>query len=62
MSKPAPQPSHKPPPSIRIMCPNLVCKAVLAVPSIARGKMVRCKSCGTCIRVPDAAGGETSAA
>lgn len=38
--------------AIRIMCPNLVCKKVLAVPKIARGKSVRCKGCGTLIRVP----------
>lgn len=38
--------------SIRIMCPNLVCRKVLAVPSTARGKTVRCRACGTAIRVP----------
>ncbi len=38
--------------SIRIMCPNLVCRKVLAVPNTARGKTVRCKACGTAIRVP----------
>lgn len=37
---------------IRIMCPNLACKRVLAVPSHARGKLVRCKGCGINIRIP----------
>lgn len=43
--------------SIRIMCPNLTCRKVLAVPVSARGKTVRCKSCGIAIRVPVQAGG-----
>ncbi len=38
--------------SIRIMCPNLTCRKVLAVPQSCRGKTVRCRSCGTNIRVP----------
>lgn len=42
--------------SIRIMCPNLVCRKVLAVPTSARGKTVRCRACGTAIRVPGAQG------
>jgi ribosomal protein S27E len=37
---------------IRIMCPNLSCQRILAVPSHARGRLVRCKSCGTTIRIP----------
>jgi hypothetical protein len=37
---------------IRIMCPNLACKRVLAVPAHARGKLVRCRSCGINIRIP----------
>jgi len=37
---------------IRIMCPNLRCKAVLAVPSDARGRMVRCRTCAANIKVP----------
>ena len=37
---------------IRIMCPNLACKRVLAVPNHARGKLVRCRSCGINIRIP----------
>ncbi|HYF13966.1 MAG TPA: hypothetical protein VD971_02710 [Phycisphaerales bacterium] len=38
--------------NVRIMCPNLVCRKVLAVPTSLRGKTVRCKNCGTNIRVP----------
>lgn len=38
--------------SIKLMCPNLTCRKVLAVPSTARGKTVRCRNCGTNIRVP----------
>jgi uncharacterized Zn finger protein len=39
--------------NIRIMCPSLSCRRVLAVPSSSRGKNVRCKNCGITIRVPD---------
>jgi hypothetical protein len=38
--------------NVRIMCPNLVCRKVLAVPDAVRGKTVRCKACGTNIKVP----------
>ncbi len=38
--------------TLRIMCPNLTCKKILAVPASARGKTVRCRGCGTNIRVP----------
>jgi hypothetical protein len=38
--------------SVRIMCPNLTCRKVLAVPKAARGKTVRCRNCGTNIRIP----------
>jgi len=38
--------------AIRIMCPNLRCKAVLAVPAEARGRMVRCRACSANIKVP----------
>jgi hypothetical protein len=38
---------------IRIMCPSLTCRKILAVPTTSRGKNVRCKSCGATIRVPD---------
>ena len=39
--------------TLRIMCPNLTCKKILAVPASARGKTVRCRGCGTNIRVPN---------
>lgn len=37
---------------IRIMCPRLTCRKVLAVPTSARGRTVRCRSCGATLRVP----------
>lgn len=37
---------------IRIMCPRLTCRKVLAVPTAARGRTVRCRSCGATLRVP----------
>jgi hypothetical protein len=37
---------------IRIMCPNLKCRSILGVPAEARGKLVRCKKCGTNIEIP----------
>ncbi len=40
---------------LRIMCPNLACRKVLAVPQTARGKTVRCRGCSTSIRIPAAA-------
>lgn len=39
--------------TLRIMCPNLTCRKILAVPKSARGKTVRCRNCGTNIRIPD---------
>jgi DNA-directed RNA polymerase subunit RPC12/RpoP len=39
--------------AVRIRCPNLTCRKVLAVPQIARGKTVRCRTCGASIRVPN---------
>ncbi|HMN39323.1 MAG TPA: hypothetical protein PKE29_00660 [Phycisphaerales bacterium] len=38
---------------IRIMCPSLSCRKILAVPVSSRGKNVRCQSCGSTIRVPE---------
>jgi hypothetical protein len=38
--------------SVRIMCPNLTCRKILAVPNQARGRTVRCRSCGVSIKVP----------
>ena len=37
---------------IRIICPNLMCRTILSVPSSARGKDVRCSSCGSKVRIP----------
>lgn len=37
---------------IRVMCPNLRCRCVLAVPAEARGRLVRCKNCATSIKIP----------
>ncbi len=37
---------------VRIMCPKLTCRRVLAVPTTARGKIVRCRTCGMNIKVP----------
>lgn len=45
---------------LRMMCPNLTCRKVLSVPEMARGKTVRCKQCGTNIRVPQAKGDKTA--
>lgn len=42
----------KEPETVRIMCPNLACRKVLAVPSKARGKTVRCRNCSTNIKIP----------
>lgn len=38
--------------SIRMICPNLRCRAILSVPPAARGKTVRCRQCGMRIQVP----------
>lgn len=41
--------------SVRIMCPALNCRTVLAVPESARGKIVRCKACGSAVLIPQPA-------
>lgn len=38
--------------TIRLMCPNLQCRKVLAVPIGARGKTVRCRNCSMRVKVP----------
>lgn len=48
--------------TVRIMCPNLTCRKILAVPKSARGRTVRCRNCGTSIRVPPEAGPKPAAA
>ncbi|MGP1309026.1 MAG: hypothetical protein ACTS27_02375 [Phycisphaerales bacterium] len=47
---------------IRIMCPRLTCRKVLAVPTSARGRTVRCRSCGATLRVPTKASADAAAA
>ena len=37
---------------IRLICPNLRCRKILSVPITARGKTVRCRSCGMRVQVP----------
>lgn len=37
---------------IRVMCPNLRCRAVLAVPGEARGRLVKCRACGMNVKIP----------
>jgi DNA-directed RNA polymerase subunit RPC12/RpoP len=39
---------------VRLIRPNLKCRAILSVPATARGKSVRCKMCGSRITVPQA--------
>ena len=38
----------------QIICPNLRCRKILAVPEEVRGKLVKCQHCQTMFRVPDA--------
>lgn len=47
--------------TIRVMCPNLRCRSVLAVPGEARGRLVRCKHCGMNIKIPAKGGPAPSA-
>ncbi len=37
---------------LRIMCPSLKCRRVLGVPESARGRTVKCKNCGSTVRIP----------
>ncbi|MDX2017516.1 MAG: hypothetical protein SFY95_07745 [Planctomycetota bacterium] len=48
--------------NLRIMCPNLTCRKVLAVPPTARGKTVRCRACGTNIKIPAQGASKSNAA
>ena len=50
-----------PPGTVRIMCPNLNCRKVLAVPESCRGKTVRCKNCATNIKIPASGSGKPGA-
>lgn len=38
--------------TLRIKCPSLTCRKILAVPTSSRGKTVKCKNCGGMIRIP----------
>jgi DNA-directed RNA polymerase subunit RPC12/RpoP len=37
---------------LRIRCPDLRCRCILAVPAETRGKVLRCARCGTKVLVP----------
>ncbi len=37
---------------VQIICPNLKCRKVLAVPDELRSKAVKCQYCQTVLRVP----------
>ncbi|MDX1565537.1 MAG: hypothetical protein R3236_09035 [Phycisphaeraceae bacterium] len=54
--KEQPQPME---PTLHIICPNLRCKRLLAVPASARGKTVRCKNCRTNVKVPQKPAAQT---
>lgn len=41
--------------AVTLFCPNLGCRMVLEVPDKARGRRVRCSSCGTNFMVPEKA-------
>jgi len=47
---------------LRLICPNLRCRRILAVPPTARGKVVRCGRCGTSVAVPTAGASSDSPA
>lgn len=38
--------------TLRLICPNLKCRAILTVPGAARGKLVRCRQCRQRVQVP----------
>ncbi len=38
---------------IQLICPNLRCRKILAVPDDVRGKLVKCQHCQTMFRVPE---------
>ena len=39
---------------VQLICPNLRCRKFLSVPDDVRGKLVKCQSCQTLFRVPEA--------
>jgi DNA-directed RNA polymerase subunit RPC12/RpoP len=44
---------------IRLVCPNLKCRAILSVGESHRGKSVKCKYCGSRLTVPENANGQS---
>ena len=46
---------------VRVICPNLTCRAILSVPTLARGKTVRCRQCGARVRIPGGSAGAPQA-
>ena len=40
--------------AVQLLCPNLNCRKVLAVPDDVRGKTVKCQHCATLFKVPEA--------
>ena len=38
---------------VTLLCPNLRCRKILAVPDEVRGKLVKCQHCQTAFRVPE---------
>lgn len=38
---------------VQLICPNLRCRKILAVPDDVRGKLVKCQHCTTMFRVPE---------
>ena len=39
--------------TVQLICPNLKCRKLLAVPDDVRGKMVKCQYCQRQFRVPE---------
>lgn len=38
--------------TVRIICPNLNCRSILAVSDSMRGKVVKCKMCARRVMIP----------
>jgi hypothetical protein len=38
--------------TIKLRCPNLLCRIILTVPAEMRGEVIRCASCNETLRVP----------
>ena len=38
---------------LQMICPNLACRKILAVPDEVRGKLVKCQFCQQPFRVPE---------